>query len=126
MALLAQRAEAEGYSLKEIGQAYGTKNRKTIRDLLDYTVTDFDYTPPGRTKELHHYFDVIEVGDGRVTIKTNEPVPINLWEVADAPNDWEGSVTTDGAISDEYNVLWKELRSTNLPFLLGIRDLFDQ
>lgn len=125
LALLAQRAVDEGHTITSLCHAYGTRSRRTIMDLLDHIVTDLSYTPPGTTKAIHEYFDVERLEDGRVTISSNEPVPIHVWEVARPSHMWEGSLTTDGVISDDYGPLWEELRQTNLPFMLGIREIFE-
>lgn len=127
LAKILQNARLSGKSVSELCRMYGTKNRKTVMDLLDYAESAFDKVEPERKvlSSLSDHLKVEHLEDGRVKIYTVSPIPVNMWQKANTVAPWEGTLTTDGVVSDDYGPLWEELRSTNLPFKLGIKEIFE-
>lgn len=118
-------AQDSGVTITQLGEWYGSKDRKTISDLLGYMHLDPPEGAEVRVKPLHQYFEVEEVDDHRVKVTTKEPVPPEAWDKAQESVAWEGSLITDGVVTDNVNALWIELKQGTLADDLGIGEKFE-
>ena len=120
VSILMNQARDAGTTVTELGQWYGTSDRRTIMDLIEYL-----HTAPESVQPLESYFKVEEVDEYQVRVRTIHPVPAAAWSTPPDEPRWEGEVVTDGVITSENNPLWVELKTTDLASRLGIGDLFN-
>lgn len=117
LARVMQKARASGVTVTRLCEWYGTTSRNTVQDLLNM---DTQSNATG----VATYLTYERINADQVRIYAHEPIPTSAWEVATPSRPWQGEVVTDGVLTDNANYLWEELKKTDLPEQLGLKELF--